>query len=366
MKSCFVFLSFSVSCLLLLHAAHAALLENPPFNYMYQFGDSISDTGNLVIEDPVGGGIFATYPYGESIRHPTGRCSDGLLMVDDFAQSFHMPLLNPYLDKKGNFSHGANFAVAGSTALDTQTLQTMGVISPVTRSSLSVQLDWFKSHLRDTGFNLSESRDRVSDSLILIETGGNDFNYALLQRKPMSDVYAMVPRVISAITDTTTELISLGAKRVFIPGNFPIGCLPVYLATFESNDFTRYDRMNCLKDLNSFARFYNDELQRAITDLQAEHPAVRIVYGDYYSALSWLLENAGAVGFDIGRLHSACCGYNVNVYNFDLRNMCGSAGAQVCPNPNQRVSWDGIHMTQRAYSYMAQWLLRNSFPGLLH
>ncbi|KAL9228949.1 hypothetical protein vseg_004474 [Gypsophila vaccaria] len=365
MKSCFLLLSVFSFCLLI-HVARATPLGSPPFKYMYQFGDSISDTGNLVIEDPVGAGVFARYPYGESMGHATGRCSDGLLMVDDFARFFNLPLLTPYLNKTGNFSHGANFAVAGSTALDSQTLQSMGVISPVTRSSLSVQLDWFKTHLHDTCSNPSESRDRVGDSLILIETGGNDVNYTLLQRKPMSEVYAMVPQVISAITDTTRQLISLGAKHVFIPGNFPIGCLPVYLATFQSNDFTKYDTMHCLTDLNAFARFYNKELQRAIRELQAEHPAARIVYGDYYSALTWLLQNAGSVGFDMGRLHSACCGSNANVYNFDLRNMCGSAHGQVCPDPNRQVSWDGIHMTQRAYSYLTQWLLRNSLQEFLH
>ncbi|XP_074271246.1 GDSL esterase/lipase At1g28590-like [Silene latifolia] len=332
---------------------------------MYQFGDSISDTGNLVIENPIRGGACARYPYGESIRRPTGRCSDGLLMVDDFALSFNMPLLTPYLARGGNFSYGANFAVAGSTALDAQTLLTMGVQSPGTKSSLSVQLGWFRSHLRDTCLNLAECREKVSNSLILIETGGNDFNHALLQNKPMSDVYPMVPRVVAAVTDAARELINLGAKRIFIPGNFPIGCLPVYLATFQTADVTKYDRMHCLKDLNSFARFQNDQLQHAIRDLREQHPDVRIVNGDYYSALSWLLENAGHFGFDLARRQTACCGSNINVYNFNLRNMCGSVGTRVCSDPHRRVSWDGIHMTQRAYRYMAQWLLRNSFHGLL-
>lgn len=48
------------------------------------FGDSISDTGNLLRQ----GGAFATIigklPYGETNpAGPTGRCSDGLLIVDN-------------------------------------------------------------------------------------------------------------------------------------------------------------------------------------------------------------------------------------------------------------------------------------------
>jgi hypothetical protein len=52
---------------------------------IYSFGDSIADTGNLVREGPVG--FFAnigSYPYGQTLRKPTGRCSDGLLVVDYF------------------------------------------------------------------------------------------------------------------------------------------------------------------------------------------------------------------------------------------------------------------------------------------
>jgi len=52
---------------------------------IYSFGDSIADTGNLLREGPVG--FFASigsYPYGQTLRKPTGRCSDGLLIIDYF------------------------------------------------------------------------------------------------------------------------------------------------------------------------------------------------------------------------------------------------------------------------------------------
>lgn len=50
---------------------------------IYSLGDSITDTGNLVKEAPPG--MFETIkhlPYGVTFGHPTGRCSDGLLMID--------------------------------------------------------------------------------------------------------------------------------------------------------------------------------------------------------------------------------------------------------------------------------------------
>lgn len=50
---------------------------------IYSLGDSITDTGNLVKEAPPG--MFETikhFPYGVTFGRPTGRCSDGLLMID--------------------------------------------------------------------------------------------------------------------------------------------------------------------------------------------------------------------------------------------------------------------------------------------
>lgn len=51
-----------------------------PFNSIYQFGDSISDTGNLIRVHPTR--PAASLPYGETLGRPTGRYSDGLLIID--------------------------------------------------------------------------------------------------------------------------------------------------------------------------------------------------------------------------------------------------------------------------------------------
>ncbi|KAF5196918.1 acetylajmalan esterase-like, partial [Thalictrum thalictroides] len=54
------------------------------YNAIYQFGDSISDTGNLIREGRPGTfSPFAHLPYGETtFGKATGRCSNGLLMID--------------------------------------------------------------------------------------------------------------------------------------------------------------------------------------------------------------------------------------------------------------------------------------------
>lgn len=64
------------------------------------------------------------------------------------ARESGLPLLNPYKDRKANFSHGANFAVAGATALSIEYLTRKKIAMSFTNSSLSVQIDWMSSHFK--------------------------------------------------------------------------------------------------------------------------------------------------------------------------------------------------------------------------
>jgi len=92
------------------------------------------------------------------------------------------------------------------------------------------------------------------------------------------------------------EVINAGAKQIIVPGNFPVGCMTIYLAEFKSNDSEMYDELNCLKCWNDFATFHNDQLQAAIKDLQKENDDVAIIYADYFNALTSILQEACLLG----------------------------------------------------------------------
>ncbi|XP_021758676.1 acetylajmalan esterase-like [Chenopodium quinoa] len=340
--------------------------EIPKVDAIYQFGDSISDTGNLIRESPIGEHTpFARLPYGQTFFHkPTGRCSNGLLMIDFFARYFKLPFLDAYLNKDGNFAHGVNFAVAGSTALDTSTLAAKNITSPVTNSSLSVQMGWFKSHLHSLCPNPKDCKAKLANALFIIETGGNDFNYTFFGRKTMEEVQQMVDEVLQAITNAVKEVIGLGATKVVVPGNFAIGCMPIYLSNFKTNDSNMYDDLHCLKGLNGFAMFQNDRLKVAIKELQTQHPNVAIVYADYFNALKGLLQNATSNGLEKDEVQKTCCGIGDNEYNFNITRMCGNNGVPVCRDPSKLISWDGVHMTQHAYRVMAKGLIKQIVQGI--
>ncbi|XP_019056136.1 PREDICTED: acetylajmalan esterase-like [Nelumbo nucifera] len=336
------------------------------FDAIYQLGDSISDTGNLIREAPIGSSsAFARLPYGEAyFKKPTGRCSNGLIMVDFIASALHLPLLNPYLEGDANFTHGVNFAVAGSTALDTSFLAKNKIIVPLTNSSLSVQLGWFKHHLKSICYTQTECAHKLGRALFLVgEIGGNDYIYAFFQGKSIGEIHSYVPHIVQKIKDAARKVIDHGAKTVIVPGHFPIGCLPIYLTAFRSNDPAAYDELKCLKGLNNLAMFHNNHLQRALKQLRKVYPDVTIVYADYYTALQWVLSHAPSLGFEDKSLQKVCCGIGGD-YNFDLTKECGSPEVPVCPDPETRISWDGFHLTEKAYKYMADFLMHSIMPEI--
>lgn len=58
-------------------------------NSIYQLGDSITDTGNLIrlVNQSNPASIAGRFPYGITLGKPTGRFSDGLLIVDYFGET---------------------------------------------------------------------------------------------------------------------------------------------------------------------------------------------------------------------------------------------------------------------------------------
>nr|GEZ62617.1 GDSL esterase/lipase At1g28580-like [Tanacetum cinerariifolium]GEZ68568.1 GDSL esterase/lipase At1g28580-like [Tanacetum cinerariifolium] len=69
------------------------------YTSIISFGDSLADTGNLKQQSThshVQAPHFLFPPYGETFFHkPTGRCSNGRLIIDFLAESLGLPLIPP-------------------------------------------------------------------------------------------------------------------------------------------------------------------------------------------------------------------------------------------------------------------------------
>ncbi|OEL21715.1 hypothetical protein BAE44_0017265, partial [Dichanthelium oligosanthes] len=152
----------------MLASTAAASLDARRYDSIFCLGDSFTDTGN----NPA---VFAWYslvdpvtqpPYGNTFfGRPTGRNCDGRLIIDFIAQGLGLPNVPPYLGppfgspssspaQNGSFRQGASLAVGGATALDVEFFHSRNLLPATSKfplnTSLSVQLEWFESHLKPT------------------------------------------------------------------------------------------------------------------------------------------------------------------------------------------------------------------------
>ncbi|CAL9162274.1 unnamed protein product [Musa hybrid cultivar] len=329
------------------------------FTAIFSFGDSIADTGNAVRLGSLGASSGSP-PYGRTFfDRPTGRFSDGRVIIDFIAQGLGLPLVRPYLDggSGDDFRQGANFAVGGATALDLDFFSSKGIQASWTDRSLRVQIESFKQLLSSLS---SDTKEVLNSSLILMgEIGGNDYNHPFFQGKNADEVRTFVPSVIGAISSAINDLIELGVKTLLVPGNFPIGCIPAYLDVFQSKNVEDYDsQTGCIKWLNEFSEYHNRLLQDELDRLRKLHPHVTIIYANYYDATITFFRAPQLFGFK-APLH-ACCGSD-GPYGVNRFVQCGHKDATVCSDPSSSISWDGIHLTEAAYETIARSLLEGPY-----
>lgn len=78
--------------------------------------------------------------------------------------------------------------------------------------------------------------------------------------------------------------------------------------------------------------------------------------------LSWLWWSL-LIHYQIGFTNPlmVCCGFGGPPYNFDARVTCGQPGYQVCDEGSRYVSWDGIHYTEAANTWIASKILSTAY-----
>ncbi|MBA0745567.1 hypothetical protein Gogos_008139 [Gossypium gossypioides] len=349
------------------------------YKSIISFGDSLADTGNWVILLQQNKPTPAFPPFGGTyFNRPTGRCCDGRLIVDFFAQKLGLPLVPPYFRDANcsncrRFQKGVNFAVVGATALDNAYLARKGIINELTNVSLGVQLGLLKTllpslcssssgkYLQMLLFlpnNQKSCNEFLNNSLILMgEIGGNEFNLAFIQGIPSEVIGGLVPEVTKAISAAIEELIELGATTFVVPGTIPLGCLPVLLTRFRTSNKQAYDRYGCLIWLNDFAHYYNEYLKKELESMRRLHPRINIIYADYYQASMPLYLSPRSFGFK--STLTACCG-GKGPYNVNVTLSCGDPGTKSCDDPSSYVNWDGAHFTDEAHRVISNGLLDGS------
>ncbi|XP_074578194.1 GDSL esterase/lipase At5g45910-like [Curcuma longa] len=321
------------------------------YNALFNFGDSMSDTGNVRI---------GRLPYGMTFfGRATGRCSDGRLVIDFIAQDLGFPLLPPSNERESNFSKGANFAWVAATTLGFDFFNERGLSKGLwVNASIYIQVDRFEKLLPSICGATQDCRDFLGKSLFVVgEFGGNDYSTALFFGRSVDEVTTFVPHVVHAISDGVERLIGLGAADIIVPGLLPVGCFPLYLSNYHTADPQDYGpKTGCSRRYNALSWLHNVQLRRALDDLRQKHPAISIRYADFYSQIFDFAINPLKYGFTAGALRT-CCGNGGGLYNYDQGRRCNDKGYTVCENISTHVNWDGIHMTEAAHRVIANgWL----------
>jgi len=335
---------------------------------IFNFGDSISDTGSVHFLFPYNEAAEAP-PYGEThFGKPTARYSDGRLSIDFFAQALGIPFLSPYLQSVGsNFVGGANFAAAGAAALDNDSF-----IAPI---PLSVQLNQFKvfkqqvlATIKDNG-SLSNlpSAEAFKSGLYTIAIGGNDLNsgYMNFNLDPTQVKTTLLPKVAESIAGAVQTLYNEGVRTFLVWDVGPQGCGSLWLSYYphSPNDFDEY---GCSISYNDAVLHYNILLRAQLSSLRKQLNDATIIYVNTYDIIYDFFANPSKYGFKATT--EACCGVG-DKYNFTYSIWCGSSGnitgqtvkAVACSDPDSYVSWDGVHWTDEANRILTKQILSGKY-----
>uniref|UniRef100_A0A0E0JHY0 Esterase n=1 Tax=Oryza punctata TaxID=4537 RepID=A0A0E0JHY0_ORYPU len=333
---------------------------------IFNFGDSNSDTGGMAAAM----GMNIALPEGRTyFRRPTGRISDGRLVIDFICESLNTPHLSPYLKSLGSdFSNGVNFAIGGST-----------VTPGGSTFSLDVQLHQFlyfrarSIELINQGVRTPIDRDGFRNAIYTIDIGQNDL--AAYMNLPYDQVLAKIPTIVAHIKYTieASSILSLslsgsrsailalyghGGRKFWVHGTGALGCLPQKLSIPRGDD-ADLDGNGCLKTYNAAAREFNAQLGTACRQLRQRMADAAVVFTDVYAIKYDLVANHTLYGIEKPLM--ACCGNGGPPYNYNHFKMCMSAEMELCDMDAKFVSWDGVHYTEAANAIVAARVLTGEY-----
>ena len=213
-----------------------------PYSQVITFGDSLSDTGNDLIQFG-----SPTAPYF------MGRFSNGPNWIDQLAAKLGVADPHPSL------AGGTNYSYGGATAT--------AAFSPSSIPYLSQQIQTY----------LQKSPKADPNAVYTVLMGANDFFGG--------DTDAA--GVAAAVNSALSSLINAGAKTILVPNLPPQGITPLLRGQGQA----------AINAINALDAAFNADLAADVKALQAANPSVRIDLVDLFTESNAIVNNPGAFGF---------------------------------------------------------------------
>ncbi|XP_055960685.1 GDSL esterase/lipase 5-like [Mercurialis annua] len=344
-----IFVIFASSSSLKLKAS--ATKKTSASSALFIFGDSTVDAGNNNYIDTIPDNRAGLKPYGRNgfFQAPTGRFSDGRIIVDYIAEYAKLPLIPPFLQPSADYTYGANFASGGGGVLP-ETNQLGNVID------LPTQLKNFEEVEKSLTEKLGEAQAKeiISEAVYFISIGSNDYMGGYLGNFTMQENYipeVYVGMVIGNLTNAiqVNSLYEKGARKFGFLSLCPLGCLPALRAMNP-----KASEGGCFEAASSLALAHNNALRAVLTSLQHLFKGFKYCNSNFYNWLNDRINNPTKYGLKDGV--NACCGtgpYN-GIYS------CGGnkkiAKFELCENSDEYVWWDSFHPTERIHEHFAKTL----------
>ena len=290
------------------------------FERAYFFGDSLSDTGNIL---SFTGGEFPSFPFA------TGRFSNGDVWVDYLAEELNLTI-DPFT---ANTTHndGLNYAVGGTTS------GTEGAF-PV-NFGLQQQIDLFELQ---TQLNPA---DTLSDDLLFLWTGANDYFSFIADDPTTPDVVeAEFPQTGKERKNAVIEVVDInigGAIQDLIDAggeNIVVFNLPSLEATPLGQGLDKKDR----KQLEKLTNKHNKRLSSLVKKTEKLNPDVNIIEVDIDDLFEDILDRPDEFGLtDV----------TDNFTGIDLYTGINQPPAM--GNPEDYLFFDSVHPTTNVHGLVA-------------
>ncbi|MDY6783513.1 MAG: SGNH/GDSL hydrolase family protein [Cyanobacteriota bacterium] len=279
---------------------------------IYAFGDSVTDTGNLLSAT---GGALPPSPF-----FFNGRFSNGPNWIDELAQSLNLSSPTPFLSGLPP-TDGVNFAVGGTTTGFENILDLPGL------PALQQQVAAFAAPLQAAG-QLADP-----NGLYIVWGGGNDY---LPTTSQTFTPFETPDQTIQNLTVAITALANVGAKHILAVNLPDLGVTPRVLGNDPLFPLSADDPSP--SELNDLVQAHNSELLDALASLRQSLPETNLIAYDVNSVFDAAVSDPASFG--LTNVTEPCL----------FTPSCFSDTVQ----QQQYLFWDGIHPTARGYEIVAR------------